>query len=808
MKINQFATVKNEFKTELRELINSHFVANESVLEKSPMVVLKSLLQRCYPEMPSVNGADFKIDQLMATENLTATQLLKNEHALTVTQFYNLALQLLKFEVGVDFNLSDPISALNEINLPQLTVADFTTQDLLHAWYLLLTTHTKNGQSFLDHLATKGYFAKLLQTTQLPKPFLFNGKAQAVFDTNNLIREVVYVESDQDTDHDGQLDLLKVEILRPEETETGLKVPTLYTASPYNQGTNDEAGEKLTHNVDVPLTEKPVISPTLTDLQASEAKPATLPAKRDVKGNASHAEQSFSRESSYTLNDYFLARGFAVVYAAGIGTMESDGFRTTGDPEETTSTVAVIEWLAGNRQAFTNKKDHIGIEAWWSGHHVAITGRSYLGTLAIAAATSGVEGLDTIISEAAISSWYDYYRENGLVIAPGGFQGEDADVLAEETFSREKQAADYLPIKPAWQAALSQMGQEQDRSTGNYNSFWDARNYRKQLASIKADILMVHGLNDWNVKPKNVWKMWQGLKDLPVTQKIILHQGQHIYINNFQSLDYTDMVNLWLCNKLLGVQNNADEILPDVLVQDNTKVETWNAYQDWGGSAAPIELNLSADKLTSDAAPSAISTFTDQLSEPNFTHYKSHYANWRHDLVSTDSTPMAANRLIFKTDPLTKEVVLGGGATVSLRVASSQSVGMLSFRLIDYGVAKRLSVSPQLLSRNALDEGYHWREDDLKEFQLASATPYKLISIGHLNLQNQKNSYQTEKLVPNQFVDVSIDLQPTVFRVQPGHQIGLVVYATDMEMTVRGNQDIQYQLDLSGCHLTLPLQEK
>lgn len=67
-----------------------------------------------------------------------------------------------------------------------------------------------------------------------------------------------------------------------------------------------------------------------------------------------------------------------------------------------------------------------------------MTGRSYLGTLATAAATTGVEGLETIISEAAISSWYDYYRDGGLVAAPDTFQGEDMDVLAAEVFSRQK----------------------------------------------------------------------------------------------------------------------------------------------------------------------------------------------------------------------------------------------------------------------------------------------------------------------------------------------------------------------------------
>jgi X-Pro dipeptidyl-peptidase len=143
----------------------------------------------------------------------------------------------------------------------------------------------------------------------------------------------------------------------------------------------------------------------------------------------------------------FLSRGFATVYSAGVGTQGSDGLRSVGGPSETASAVAVIEWLNGSRRAFTDRTRTTTIEAWWCNHKIAMTGKSYLGTLAIAAATSGVEGLKTVISEAAISSWYDYYRENGLVVAPGGFQGEDADVLAVDTFSRLKQAGDMLGIQ-------------------------------------------------------------------------------------------------------------------------------------------------------------------------------------------------------------------------------------------------------------------------------------------------------------------------------------------------------------------------
>ena len=80
----------------------------------------------------------------------------------------------------------------------------------------------------------------------------------------------------------------------------------------------------------------------------------------------------------------------------------------------------------------------------------AMMGTSYNGTIPIAAATTGVEGLEAIVPISAISDWYDYYRANGMVRAPhsaaGGtgnnrFHGEDLDVLADVVYSRIDEAA-------------------------------------------------------------------------------------------------------------------------------------------------------------------------------------------------------------------------------------------------------------------------------------------------------------------------------------------------------------------------------
>ncbi|TWW13460.1 Xaa-Pro dipeptidyl-peptidase [Dellaglioa algida] len=799
MKNNQFANYTPTFWTQIKELKAMKFYIDA---ETNLTFLLEQSLDKIFLDYQTAGSKHQKYHSLLATESTSVDDFFKMKKELTPAIFYNIALQLLEFEVGIDFKIDDPFTAMTKIQLPSIEIIN-SVDDFWSAWYLLLTTHTKNGQVFTDLLANKGYFVSFYEDA---KPLFFNGKAQPVFDTTKLIREVVYVEAPLDTDHDGQRDLLKTEILRPTVT-SGFKVPVLYTASPYNQGTNDEA--EVMHNVDIPLAEKPVTDLSEADITYTYQEPE-LPNPRPVLSETTETEQTFSREFPYTLNDYMLARGFAVVYAAGIGTRESDGVRTCGSVEETVSTVAIIEWLTGQRQAFTNKLDNRVIKATWSNGNVAMTGKSYLGTLATAAATTGISGLKTIISEAAISSWYDYYRENGLVVAPAACQGEDADVLAELCLSRKKDAADYTTIQNYFGEVMDKLATGQNRESGNYNQFWDERNYLNQVQNIKANIIMVHGLNDWNVKPRQVEQLWQALRPSPVVKKLFLHQGKHIYINNFHSLDFTDMMNLWLSNQLYDVENGAETLIPNVTMQDNLDAETWHTFDDWADPDSPVQsYHFQQDKLTqsvtSDEHQSV--TFKDDLPDDIFNAYVTNNNLWEHDLISTKETNMAENRVQLVTDSFTERLFLSGSAHVKLSVSAGQTKGLISCMLIDYGEANRLNEVPTVLGRKALDTGFHWREDDLVEFtKSATFTPWKMISKGHINLQNRTNRYQNDSVLPGTFNTVEFDLQPTAYQVEKGHQLGLVIYATDFGMTLRNNDSDIYTINLANSRLKVPYQ--
>lgn len=791
MKVNQFSLIPTDDATRRHELQSLHLLVDGDE-NLSASQLLLTLLLRTHQETNSEAGRTSWLKSLLATPTTNAADWFKENTQPTDAVFYLLALQLLDYEVAVDYPLEYPLLGIQRLNLPHHYHQEWDQAAVIDSFYLLLLTRTKYGISLLDKFTSQGMLTWTYNLPASQKPLFFNGKPVASFNPHRFIHEVVYVQTDLDTDSDGVADLVKAEVIRPADSNQGLRVPVLFTASPYNQGTNDEWGEKITHDVNVALAHKDA------NHQSPTEPVFAAPTKRQKIKGTGPASESFASTPSYTLNDYLATRGYAVVYSAGIGTKDSDGLQTCGSPEQTDAMKAVVEWLHGDRVAFSDRTSGQSVVAFWSNGKIAMTGRSYLGTLATAVATTGVKGLAAIISEAAISSWYDYYREGGLVVAPGGFQGEDADVLAAETFSRTKSAADYRQIEGTNQAYLKQMTAAQDRASGNYNNFWAQRNYRPNFSKIKAAVMMVHGLNDTNVKPVHVKALDHALLEMDHSAHLILHQGQHIYINAFASLDFNEMVNLWLANKLWGINNNADQVLPRVLFEDNRTEGNWQAAQTWDGRLT-FDYHVAKNKLVKGAATSASPiSFNDHQEVATYQDWCTHPAKWQAALIN-DPGKFSAH---FATEVMAGDLVLRGTPTQSVKVATNLDHGLLSAYLVDRGSARRLTKNPVLLGKNAIPLGYQWKYDDLREFKLEKEpSDYHVISYGHINLQNRTSLEIANDYQPNQSVTVTLPLQPVYHHLEDGHQLELILFATDYLMTVRGNEEATYTIDPASIHL-------
>ena len=79
-----------------------------------------------------------------------------------------------------------------------------------------------------------------------------------------------------------------------------------------------------------------------------------------------------------------------------------------------------------------------------------------------------------------------------------------------------------------------------------------------------------------------------------------------------------------------------------------------------------------------------------------------------------------------------------------------------------------------------------------------------VITKGFLNLQNRTDLLTVEEVTPDQWMECSFELQPTIYKMRKGDQLRLVLYTTDFEHTVRDKTDYQLTVDLEQSSIDLP----
>lgn len=711
------------------------------------------------------SSTDYALSTLAADKETDLVTFFQSDRELTAEIFYTVVFQLLGFSYLVDFEDAEQFR--------KETGFSIVYGDLIENLYHLLNTRTKKGNTLIDQLVSDGLISEDNHY------HYFNGKSLATFTTHDVIREVVYVESRVDTDNDGLPDLVKVSIIRPRYDG---QVPALMTASPYHQGTNDKASDKALYKMEGELEVK---LPHTIELEEPKLNLVEPHGQAEV---VSEAEEKLSHiNSSYTLNDYFLPRGFANLYVSGVGTKDSQGLMTNGNYQQIEAYKNVIDWLNGRCRAFTDHTRKRQIKADWSNGKVATTGISYLGTMSNGLATTGVDGLEVIIAEAGISSWYNYYRENGLVTSPGGYPGEDFDSLAELTYSRNLQAGDYVRGNEAHQADLEKVKEKLDRKTGDYNQFWHDRNYLLNAHKVQAEVVFTHGSQDWNVKPLHVYQMFHALPS-HINKHLFFHHGAHVYMNNWQSIDFRESMNALLSKKLLGLDSSYQ--LPTVIWQDNTVPQSWQGLDNFGKQ----------DELHTFSLGNEEKVIQNQYDQKDFDRYGKTYQTFNTELYQGK-----ANQIIIDL-PVSQDIHLNGRVELKLRVKSSTNKGLLSAQLLELGQKKYLQPYPAVLSARTIDNGRYHMLENLCELPF-NPSAQRVITKGYLNLQNRTNLLTIEEIQPNEWMDFKLELQPTIYKLKEGDTLRLVLYTTDFEITIRDNTDYQLTVDLAQSSLILPCQK-
>ena len=756
MRFNQFSYLHVSHSQVLREL-------SQLGLKLAPEQASKKQLEQFVRwSFFTYKNTDYPLSVLAADKETDLLTFFQSDRDLTPEIFYTVAFQLLGFSYLVDFE--DAEQFRKETGFPIIY------GDLIENLYHLLNTRTKKGNTLIDQLVSDGLIAEDNHY------HYFNGKSLATFSTHDVIREVVYVESRVDTDKDGLPDLVKVSIIRPRYDG---QIPAVMTASPYHQGTNDKASDKALYKMEGELEVKPAHIIELEEPEIDFVEP------HGQAETVSETEEKLAHiNSSYTLNDYFLPRGFANLYVSGVGTKDSQGLMTNGDYQQIEAYKNVIDWLNGRCRAFTDHTRKRQIKADWSSGKVATTGISYLGTMSNGLATTGVNGLEVIIAEAGISSWYNYYRENGLVTSPGGYPGEDFDSLAELTYSRNLLAGDYIRGNEAHQADLEKVKGLLDRKTGDYNQFWHDRNYLLNAHKVQAEVVFTHGSQDWNVKPLHVYQMFHALPD-NIRKHLFFHHGAHVYMNNWQSIDFRESMNALLSKKLLGL--TTDYQLPTVIWQDNTVPQTWQGLGDFGKQ----------DELHTFSLGTEEKVIQNQYDQKDFDRYGKTCQTFNTELYQGK-----ANQITIDL-PVTQDIHLNGRVELKLRVKSSTNKGLLSAQLLELGQKKYLQPYPAVLSARTIDNGRYHMLENLFELPFTPSAQ-RVITKGYLNLQNRNDLLLVEDITADEWMEIQFALQPTIYKLKKGDTLRLVLYTTDFEITVRDNTDYHLTVDLTQSSITIP----
>ena len=583
-------------------------------------------------------------------------------------------------------------------------------------------------------------FTVLLLTAQeKAAPVFKDGEAQIIeaFNTpDQWIRHDLWVETNFDTDGDGKMDRMHVAVTRPFQTDSeGLTLPVIYVTSPYFAGVARET-EGAFWNVNHELGEKVagIVHPEVT-----------RKGKRPIISN-SHIKK-------------WIPRGYIVVHSSSPGTGLSQGAPTVGGQNESLAPKAVIDWLCGRVSGYTTPYGSEIVVAYWSTGKVGMTGTSYNGTLPLAAATTGVEGLEAIIPIAPNTSYYHYYRSNGLVRSPGGYLGEDIDVLYDFIHSGDesKRAFNNKTIRD------TEMKNGMDRITGDYNDFWAGRDYLNQMKPMKAALLMAHGFNDWNVMPEHSYRISKRAKEMGIPTQIYYHQNGH------GGPPPMKMMNRWFTRYLHGIENGVENDAKAWIVRENDSKQYPTAYTDYPNpEATPVVLYINAGTSSygrlslENSSSKGQETFSDNAS---------------FSATSLAQSKSSNHRLLYVSEILKEDLHISGLASITIKAASSKPAVNLSVYLVSlpWNKNKGAKITENIITR------------------------------GWADLQNNSSLSKSSPLISDKFYKMTFDLQPDDQIIKKGQQIGLMLFSSDSEYTLLPRPGTELTIDLKETMITLPI---
>ncbi|NBE52881.1 Xaa-Pro dipeptidyl-peptidase [Streptomyces boluensis] len=567
----------------------------------------------------------------------------------------------------------------------------------------------------------------------------------------DAIRESVWVDTRIDGDGDGRTDRVAADIIRPREpAEQGRKIPVIMDASPYYQccGRGNES-QKKTYDANGDVVQFPLY-----------------------------------------YDNYFVPRGYAFVAVDLAGTSRSDGCVDVGGRSDVQSAKAVVDWLNGRARGYTARTGGDRAEADWTTGATGMIGKSYDGTVANGVAATGVEGLKTIVPIGAISSWYDYYFQQGAPLYDSGPDGLSDYVESPEARTRC--------------AAVQQRLVDGAPRSGDRTPLWDERDHVPDADKVKASVFLVHGMQDLNVRAKHFGQWWDALGAAGVERKIWLSQTGHVDPFDFRREDWVRTLHRWFDHELLGYDNGIDD---EPMADIERAPDRWTTDKQWppqGTDAVRLHPGKGdqAGVGTLGARPAPAGdreTFTDNP--------KRGEADWAAEVDR--STPDKAS---FVTRPLSADLRLSGSSQITVTATPNATSAHLSAVLVDLGPDTIRDYTADGEGINTLTERTCWgaeRPGDSPCYRETSAdtadVDLTVFARGWADLGTYADPDKGRPLTPGKPHTITVDIAAADHVVPKGHRLALIVAGTDAGLIEPPAATPKLTLDLARTHARLPL---
>lgn len=288
-------------------------------------------------------------------------------------------------------------------------------------------------------------------------------------------------------------------------------------------------------------------------IQASPYFPAT---------DAPAGSQNFGQ----WMHDVFVPHGYAYVQLAIRSTAGSGGCDDFRGPNMNADMSQAIDWIVAQE---------------WATESVALIGKSYPGSTPWYAAGTGNPHVKTIVPVSGSTNAWEVYNRNGTpesraaIIVPN--YGATAATNTDRSLDHKVENFACTEVYQSWANGVTS-GVTGERITDDW---WDARNSKPAVeANYEGSILLVHGLEDWNVDPAVAIPWTQDLADRGLKVKQFLGQWAHDHpdqgTESTKRYDWAEILLRWFDSELKGLDVDTG---PTVQVQSNDG--RWRDELDW-----------------------------------------------------------------------------------------------------------------------------------------------------------------------------------------------------------------------------------